>query len=45
MNPELEGGRRINVNVNISDNIPALLRSLQASRAITERLEQRLNRQ
>ena len=45
MNPELENGRRINVNVNISDNIPTLLRSLQASRVITERLEQRLNRQ
>lgn len=45
MNPDLQDGRRINVNVNISDNIPALLRSLQTSRVITESLEQRLNRQ
>ena len=44
-NPDMRGGQPINLNVNIADNIPALLRSLQAGRVITERLEQRLNRQ
>ncbi|MCB1671298.1 MAG: YdbH domain-containing protein [Pseudomonadales bacterium] len=44
-NPEFEDGRRINLNVTISDNIPTLLESLQAGRVITERLEQRLNSQ
>jgi len=36
-------GQQINLNLNISDNIPALLQSLQASRSITDALEQRLN--
>jgi hypothetical protein len=44
-NPDMRGGQPINLNINIADNIPALLRSLQAGRVITERLEQRLNRQ
>ncbi len=36
------GSQRINLNLNISDNIPALLQSLQASRSITDALELRL---
>lgn len=35
-NPDMEGGRRINLNLNLSDNIPALLRSLQAGREIED---------
>lgn len=38
-NPDMNNGQAINLNVNISDNIPSLLRSLQASRIITEELE------
>lgn len=37
-NPEMNDGQAINLNVNITDNIPTLLRSLQASRVITEEL-------
>lgn len=44
-NPDMRGGQPINLNVTIADNIPTLLRSLQAGRVITERLEQRLNSQ
>jgi len=44
INPDMGAtGQRINLNLNISDNIPALLQSLQASRSITDALEQRLN--
>jgi hypothetical protein len=35
-NPDMSGGQRINVNLNLSDNIPALLESLQAARAIED---------
>lgn len=38
-NPDMNNGQAINLNVNISDNIPSLLRSLQASRVITDELE------
>ncbi|MDA9129894.1 YdbH domain-containing protein [Gammaproteobacteria bacterium] len=41
-NPELNAGQAINLNVNINDNLRALLQSLQASRKLTEELEQRL---
>ncbi|MDP6650766.1 MAG: YdbH domain-containing protein, partial [Gammaproteobacteria bacterium] len=44
INPDLNGGQPINLNVNISNNIPSLLRSLQASRVITDALEQSLSR-
>lgn len=40
--PQLNGGQRINLNLNISDNIPALLQSLQAAQSITDRLEELL---
>ena len=44
-NPDLNGGQPINLNVNITNNIPALLRSLQAARAITDELEAHLDTQ
>lgn len=37
--PDVGDGQRINFNVNISDNIPDLLESLQAGRDIAESLE------
>ncbi|MEX0964887.1 MAG: YdbH domain-containing protein [Pseudohongiellaceae bacterium] len=43
-NPNMNDGQAINLNVNISDNIPSLLRSLQASRVITDELERFLAR-
>jgi len=43
-NPDMNAGQAINLNINITDNIPTLLRSLQASRVITDELEQRLAR-
>ncbi|MDP2128064.1 MAG: YdbH domain-containing protein [Pseudohongiella sp.] len=42
VSPELNNGQRINLNLNISDNIPALLQSLQAAQGITDRLEELL---
>lgn len=45
LNPEMNGGQAINLNVNITDNIPTLLRSLRAGKAISERLEERLRAQ
>lgn len=44
-NPDMNNGQEINVNLNITDNIPTLLRSLQASRIITDELEKRLREQ
>jgi hypothetical protein len=41
-NPDMNNGQAINLNVNITDNIPTLIRSLQASRIITEALEESL---
>jgi hypothetical protein len=42
VSPELNSGQRINLNLNISDNVPALLNSLQATRDITETLREQL---
>lgn len=42
LNPDMNGGQAINLNVNITDNIPTLLRSLRAGRAISERMEEYL---
>ncbi len=42
INPDMNGGQPINLNVNVTDNIPSLLRSLQAGQAIQDRLEQQL---
>lgn len=41
-NPDMNQGQRINLNLNISDNIPSLLQSLQSSRSITDALERAL---
>jgi len=47
-NPDLEGGRPINFNINLEEDIPALLTSLQLSdrvnRTIQQRVQQRLQR-
>jgi hypothetical protein len=43
-NPDMNKGQAINLNVNITDNIPSLLKSLQASRSITDELEESLNK-
>lgn len=42
VSPQLNQGQRINLNLNISDNIPALLQSLQAGRSVTDLVERRL---
>jgi hypothetical protein len=39
-NPDMNGGQAINLNLNISDNIPTLLKSLQAGRAIEDFLQE-----
>ncbi len=43
LNPDLNNGQRINLNLNISDNIPMLLRSLQAGRSISDTVERALD--
>ncbi len=43
-NPDMNNGQMINLNLNISDNIPSLLKSLQASRVITDELERHVGR-
>ena len=43
-NPTVNPGQPINLNVNIVDNIPELLRSLRAGREITRVLEEQLSR-
>lgn len=43
-NPKVERGRRINYNVNVSENVPALLQSLKADQLITDQVERRVNR-
>jgi hypothetical protein len=43
VSPELNGGQRINLNLNINDNIPALLQSLQAARSVTDSIQSRLD--
>ncbi len=45
INPDMNNGQRINLNVNISDNIPLLLKSLQSSRVITDILNANLLKQ
>ena len=44
-NPDMNNGQAINLNVNITDNIPTLIRSLRASRVIIDALEQSLGNQ
>ena len=43
-NPTVNPDQQINLNVNIVDNIPELLRSLRAGREISRVLEEQLNR-
>lgn len=43
-NPDMNNGQAINLNLNITDNIPSLLKSLQASRVITDELERFISR-
>ncbi len=38
MNPDWQGGQPINLNLNLQENIPALLRSLQLSDEISEKV-------
>lgn len=42
VSPDLNNGQKINLNLNVSDNIPTLLKSLQSSRVISEVLEKAL---
>jgi hypothetical protein len=42
-NPDLEGGRRVNFNLDIEENIAALLESLRLSEDITKRVEEKYN--
>ena len=44
INPDMNAGQAINLNVNISDNLHTLLKSLQASRTLTDELERRLEK-
>ena len=39
-NPDWQSGQPVNLNLNLEENIPALLRSLQLSSEITERLRE-----
>jgi hypothetical protein len=41
--PDVENGRAINFNLNVSENLPALIESLQASDTFSERIQQRLS--
>lgn len=43
--PNVENGRPIHFNLTITENIPVLLQSLQASDAFTERVQQKLSRE
>jgi hypothetical protein len=43
-NPDMEGGRPIVLNLGVENNIPQMLRSLQASRSIEDILEGRVKR-
>ena len=42
-NPGIEGGRPIHYNVNVTENLPVLLRSLRLESDVTRNLERRLN--
>ena len=43
-NPNVEAGRPIHYNVNITENLPALLRSMRISDAVHRRIQARLTR-
>ncbi|WP_313086413.1 YdbH domain-containing protein [Pseudomonas sp.] len=44
-NPALEGGRPINFSINLEENIPALLTSLQLSDRVSETIQRRVQEQ
>ncbi|WP_299976541.1 YdbH domain-containing protein [uncultured Pseudoteredinibacter sp.] len=41
-NPEFQDGRQVNLNLNISDNVPNLIKSLQAGRIVTDVISEKL---
>ena len=41
-NPELQQGRPIHLNLNVTDNIPTLLKSLQSGRVIADKVSKRV---
>ncbi len=41
-NPELQQGRPIHLNLNVTDNIPMLLKSLQSGRTIADTIERKV---
>ena len=41
-NPDMEGNRPVVLNLNVENNVPQMLRSLRAARAVEEILEQQL---
>lgn len=41
-NPDMEGSRPVILNLNVENNVPQMLKSLQAARAVEELLERRL---
>lgn len=41
-NPELEGGRTVNFTINLEENVPALLTSLQLSGRVNEAIQRRV---
>lgn len=41
-NPDLQNGRPIHLNLNVTDNIPSLLKSLQAGRVIADSVSRQL---
>lgn len=43
-NPDMQGSRPIVLNLGIENNVPDMLRSLQASRSVKDVLERRVNR-
>lgn len=45
LNPDMNNGQRINLNLNINDNIPTLLQSLQSGRSIADALERAIQSQ
>lgn len=44
-NPEIEAGRPIHYNVNVTQDLPALLKSLQLSDRVGRRMEHGLERE
>jgi hypothetical protein len=43
-NPQVENGRPIHYNLNVTENVPVLLQSLRAQRAVIEGVERRVLR-